>query len=387
MTRQSNSFDIVCLSGLRWEETLFQRPQQLMKRLAEDRRVLYVANLPTREAAKSLLRARMRDFVGRCGTNLFYINVPYLPLAKRSRLLRRIVFFVTALTAAVFARAMRLRRVCLWLYYPAYVDHLGLLRFERLVYDCMDLFTGFRATAAGEKGIAEKETRLLNRADVVFTGGRSLHKARGGVNPRSFCLPSGVDYDHFHRAALDETPVPDDMKTIPRPILGYFGAVDERIDFALLDRVCAERPDWSVVLIGPRIADQAIPIDRPNFHFLGPRRYADLPGYLKAFDVCLMPFVSSDLTHHISPTKTPEYLAGGRPVVSTPIPDVIEDWGDAVAIAATPEEFIERIEAALLRSKEEPSLSVLRKVRESSWDSIAREMLRLIDCTARAKKQ
>jgi glycosyltransferase involved in cell wall biosynthesis len=239
----------------------------------------------------------------------------------------------------------------------------------------MDQFEAFDKSPASDKRL---EAALLRAADVVFTGGKTLQKAKAGVNPRTYCFPSGVDVEHFAQAALESTPVAEDVAGIRHPILGYFGAVDERIDFGLTRYLCERRPDWSIVFIGPLIRFEKCPVASPNFHYLGKKEYGDLPRYLKAFDVCLMPFLDSELTRHISPTKTPEYLAGGKPVVSSPIPDVVEDYSDVVRIAGTHEGFVAEVEAAL-REKKGPSRARFEEiVVAKSWERIALEMERLL---------
>jgi UDP-galactopyranose mutase len=246
----------------------------------------------------------------------------------------------------------------------------------------MDQFEAFDKSPASDKRL---EAALLRAADIVFTGGKTLQKAKAGVNPRTCCFPSGVEVEHFARAAAESTPVAEDIADIRHPILGYFGAVDERIDFGLIRYLCEQRPDWSVVFIGPLIRFDKCPVDAPNFHYLGKKEYGDLPRYLKAFDVCLMPFVDSELTRHISPTKTPEYLAGGKPVVSSPVPDVVEDYSDVVRIARTREDFLEQVDGALGDRAGVPSALVGHKTRIRSWEQITREMERLIlDCGATA---
>ncbi|HPB29910.1 MAG TPA: glycosyltransferase [Candidatus Sumerlaeota bacterium] len=371
MTEKTEQYDIICLSHLKWEQTLFQRPQQLMKLFSQQSKVIYVAHCSTKDFMSAVFSGNREFYAGQFGENLHYRTIPFLPFSRRSRFLQRLTDRITAFVARRLACRLGFQNVCLWLYYPSYVRHLDLFSHTRLVYDCMDHFRGFRASVGN---IQDLENELMKKADIVFTGGRSLQRSKEGVNPKTICFPSGVEYEHFLRAAGAETPVPGDICDIPGPILGYFGAVDERLDFTLLDRVCEVRPDWSVVLIGPLVGMNRCPVDRPNFHHLGPRKYADLPGYLKAFDVCMMPFVISELTLHISPTKTPEYLAGGKPVISTPIPDVVADYSDVVSIAGNAEEFIEKTRLLLESPPPDLHVRIRRKAETKSWQYIADRM-------------
>ncbi|MCX7014019.1 MAG: glycosyltransferase [Candidatus Sumerlaeota bacterium] len=375
MSESDQGFDIICLSHLKWEQTLFQRPQQIMRRLSQRHRIIYIANCSTRDFLRSVYKGDHKVYIGRDSPALFYVNVPYIPFTKYLPALNWIGLFIQVVVAKFMAWRLRFRDSYLWVYHPGYVKHARLLRHRKLIYDCMDLFVGFES-ATDET--ARLEQRLLRKAAIVFTGGRSLQKATEGVNPRTYCFPSGVEFDHFAKAALPETPIPEDIQSIKHPILGYFGAVDERIDYALVNYICEKRPDWSVVFLGPLINFDFPPVDQPNFHWLGRKEYALLPNYLKAFDVCLMPFVISKLTLHISPTKTPEYLSGGKPVVSTAIPDVIADYSDLVQIADSYKEFIARVDEVLRDPPADLDRRVREKAQAQSWDSIAENMERLV---------
>jgi glycosyltransferase involved in cell wall biosynthesis len=375
MQEPTQSFDIICLSHLKWEETLFQRPQQIMKQMARRHRAVYVANIGTRDFLRAVMSGNRRAVWGEACENLTYLNVPFFPLTKRFPLFRWLTARLTVLCARFLAWRRGFRSPCLWVYHPVYFPHVRLLPRWKLVYDCMDQFEAFDKSPASDKRL---EAALLSAADVVFTGGKTLQKAKAGVNPRTYCFPSGVEVEHFARAAAESTPVAEDVASIRHPILGYFGAVDERIDFGLIRYLCEQRPHWSVVFIGPLVRFEKCPVESANFHYLGKKEYGDLPRYLKAFDVCLMPFVDSELTRHISPTKTPEYLAGGKPVVSSPVPDVVEGYSDVVRIAGTHQGFVAEVEAAL-REKKGPSRARFEeKVVAKSWERIALEMERLL---------
>jgi UDP-galactopyranose mutase len=369
------NYDIVCLSHLKWERTLFQRPQQIMRRFSKKNKVIYIANCSIREFIKALFKGRIRDYIGWDNKNLFFLTLPYLPLTGRIRFFQKLTYKISSFIARFFARKFKFRNIYLWVYYPTFVDNLDSFNYKKLIYDCMDLFRGFKSSSGN---VQDLENRLLKKSDIVFTGGRSLQKSKEGVNPKTYCFPSGVEYKHFFKATLKETPIPEDMKGIKGPVLGYFGAVDERIDFKLIKHICEKKPEWSVVFLGPLVGFQECPIKMSNFHFLGKKNYSDLPSYLKAFDVCLMPFVISELTLHISPTKTPEYLAGGKPVVSTPIPDVITDYSDVVEITGDYDEFIESIERMLKDERGDLHERIRKKAETKSWDYIAEEMKKLI---------
>ena len=174
------------------------------------------------------------------------------------------------------------------------------------------------------------------RADVVFTGGHKLFEAKSQLHDNCHFYGCGVDGEHFGQARAAGTAVPADLAAMPKPVLGYFGVVDERMDYDLVARLADANPNWSVVMVGPvlKVDPSALP-RRPNLHWLGQRAYADLPAFCKGFDLCLMPFALNEATEFINPTKALEYMATGRMIVSTAVPDVVRNFGSVVKIAGT----------------------------------------------------
>jgi UDP-galactopyranose mutase len=260
----------------------------------------------------------------------------------------------------------------------SFTDHL---RPAATVYDCMDELSAFQGAPAA---LQVREQALLERTDLMLTGGQTLYEAKRGQHANIHPFPSSVDVDHFARARR-VTVDPPDQAAIARPRLGFFGVIDERMDIELLAGVAAARPDWQIVLLGPvvKISPAVLPRHR-NIHYLGPKKYDDLPEYLAGWDVALLPFARNEATRFISPTKTPEYLAGGRPVVSTSIQDVVHPYGELglVEIADEAGEF----EAAVLRcldGRGERGDRWLERVDEllagGSWDETFRSMSDLIE--------
>ena len=234
----------------------------------------------------------------------------------------------------------------LWFYTPMMLGFADHVRAENVIYDCMDELAAF---AFADPLLVEREAALIKRADVMFTGGYSLYEAKRNRHDAVHPFPSAVEVKHF-AAARGDIAEPADQASIAGPKLGFYGVIDERIDLALIDAVAAARPDWQIVMIGPiaKIDPMTLP-SRANIHWLGGRSYAELPAYLSGWSVALMPFAINAATRFISPTKTPEYLAAGRPVVSTPIVDVMRHYGTAhgVAIGADALAFIAACEAAM----------------------------------------
>jgi len=275
-----------------------------------------------------------------------------------------------------------------WYYTPMSLGFTTHLQPVVTVYDCMDELSAFRGASPQ---LTLLERRLLRQADVVFTGGRSLYEAKLGLHPRVHLFASGVDSAHFAQSRelrAAQAPEPADQANIPHPRIGWFGVVDERMDLELLDAVAALRPDWSFVMIGPVVKiDPASRPMRPNIHWLGGRKMDELPAYLAGWDCGFMNFALNESTRFISPTKTPEYLAAGVPVVSTPIKDVVRSWGaeGLVEIASDAEGTVAAIETAMSRPRESWLPKADRLLAQGSWDSIWSSMHELLRQAAATK--
>jgi UDP-galactopyranose mutase len=225
-----------------------------------------------------------------------------------------------------------------------------------------------------------REAKLFERADLVFTGGQSLYEAKRDRHPSVHAFPSSIDVAHFEQALSVENE-PADQKDIPHPRIGFCGVIDERTDIELLAQIADLRPDWQFVMIGPVVKIDENDLPRPsNIHYLGGKDYKDLPSYIGGWDVAMMPFALNDSTKFISPTKTPEYLAAGRPVVSTPIRDVVRPYGEKglVRIASTAEEFINAIETALNEDADSRRALAREHLSTMSWDKTQTAMAELI---------
>ena len=359
---------LICFSHLRWN-FVFQRPQHLMSRFAEARRVIYweepEAALPECEPA---LGVRV------CAETGVVVVTPSLPESlaadERDGVLKSLLEAFLAGEKGPFIR---------WYYTPMMLPFSRDVEAACTVYDCMDELANFRFAPPELLGL---ERELLATADVVFTGGYSLYEAKKDRHPNIHPFPSSVDRDHFARArALDSEP--DDQAAIRTPRFGFYGVVDERMDLALLAALADAHPEWALVIVGPVVKiDPADLPRRSNIHYLGSKTYEELPAYLGGWDVALMPFAINESTKFISPTKTPEYLAGGRPVVSTPITDVIRHYGemDGVFIADGAAAFVKACENAfaLAHGSDEWLREVDSKLANLSWDITYARMAGLV---------
>jgi glycosyltransferase involved in cell wall biosynthesis len=324
---------LVCFCHLRWN-FVFQRPQHLLTRCARDRRVFFIEE-PLFDSDVPRIE------ISRDGSGVF-VAVPHLApgLSRRdvARELRELIDGLFALHD--------IERCVLWYYTPMALAFSAHLTPAAIVYDCMDELSAF---AQAPVGIRDAERELLQRADVVLTGGQSLFDAKRHLHHNMHAMPSSVDVSHFARAR-HITSQPADQIDVPGPRMGFFGVLDERLDIPLLAGAAALCPEWHFVLLGPVVKIDPATLPRAsNIHYLGPKPYAQLPDYIAGWDVALLPFARNEATRFISPTKTPEYLAAGKPVVSTSIRDVVRPYGELglARIADTPEAFTSAIDAAL----------------------------------------
>ena len=354
--------DLVCFSHLRWD-FVYQRVQHLLGRAARQYRVTFWEEpVYTEESTHRL--------VSRASVEGVLVVQPYVPWGAHPVAAQR-----EMLDALIEARGIA--DPVLWYYTPMALAFSGHLSGRPVVYDCMDELSAF---AGADASLPERERELMARATLVFTGGLSLYEARRALHPAVHAFPSGVDVAHF-APARRAMPEPADQAGIGSPRIGFFGVLDERLDRDLLAEAAALRPDWQFVLIGPvaKLEMSDLPAG-PNLHYLGPKGYDELPGYIAHWDVAMMPFALNEATRFISPTKTPEYLAAGRPVVSTPIADVARSWGETgyVAIAGDAASFMAAADAARVLS---PGWRAAADVRlgEMAWDRVWLRMAELIE--------
>jgi UDP-galactopyranose mutase len=343
---------IVAFSHLRWD-FVYQRPQHLLSRAARQHRVLFVEE-PIRDAPSPFMEVREDA----CGV---IIAVPHLAPSSTAGHLRVLLDQLLA--------PENTENLVLWYYTPMALSFSDHVRHCAVVYDCMDELSAF---AGASPELPGAESALLKRADLVLTGGHSLYASKRRLHPNVHEFASGVDVEHFAIAQRIHDDPPD-QSTIPKPRIGFFGVLDERLDRELLASIAAQAPGWAFVLIGP--VTKIHPNDLPrsgNLHYLGPKSYDDLPRYIAGWDVAMMPFAMNAATRYISPTKTPEYLAAGKPVVSTPIADVVRTYGDVglAHIAHTPELFVQRIREALCESAPQRLARAQALLSTQSWDGI-----------------
>lgn len=346
--------DVLCFSHLRWG-FVFQRPNHLMARAAKTARVFFLEE-PVFDGPPD--SASLSSHVSPEGVT---VCVPHLAPgtapSKGDALVRELVDGLV--------RDQAIHAPWCWYYSPMMLPLGAHLQPSRIVYDCMDELSAF---AGAPPELVDRERELLGRAHVVFTGGHSLFEAKRSLHRNVHAFPSSVDAAHFARGRAGADPA--DQAQLLRPRIGFFGVIDERFDVELLRELAGARPEWQFVMIGPVVKiDPAILPQAPNLHWLGAKQYAELPYYLGGWDVAILPFALNEATRFISPTKTLEYLAAGKPVVSTAIRDVVHPYGTKglvrIADRAT---FAGAIEAAMNLPFPAGERAVTDMLAATSWD-------------------
>lgn len=369
-------YDLVVHSHLRWH-SVFQRPQQILSRLARGRRVAFIEE-PIFIGPEETARLETSQ-----PTANITVAQPYVPEQREhlpavspenQKLIRGLV--------QEFLTREGYRDVVRWHYAPMAIYMAEACPEVAVVYDCMDELSAFKGAPPE---LIARERELMAQADVMFTGGRSMHEKKAPHHGNIHRFDSGVDVEHFQRATRAETPVPEDAR-LPRPVIGYYGVIDERMDLDAIRVMAETQPEWQLLMIGPvtKIDEATLP-RAANIHYTGQRSYDELPGYLKAFDVALIPFADNESTRYLSPTKTLEYFAGLTPVVSSPVADVVEHYRDLVRIARSPKEWVAQVQAALTEAEgplptDDARLQAgLERARAHTWDTIVAQMSALVD--------
>lgn len=367
------NIDIICFCHLRWN-FVYQRPQHLLSRFARKHRV-FVIEEPVFGAGDNHMEITVDD------ASKAWIITPHLKghpettdvLAAQQSLLNRLLI------------TLHIKDYIVWYYSPMALPWSNHLKPALVIYDCMDELSAFKFAPPS---LVELEQKLLKKADIVFTGGKSLYEAKKHLHRNIYLFPSSIDKAHFFiaRTNVDE---PSDQVTIPHPRLGFYGVLDERLDIQLLKDIAALRPDWHFILIGPviKIDPKDLP-QAPNIHYLGNKSYNELPRYLAGWNIAMMPFALNESTRFISPTKTPEYLAGGKQVIATPIKDVISPYGEEglVQIVATPDQFVAAGATALTNIHyDDWLLKVDAFLGGISWDKTWQSMVLLIQEAIKSK--
>ncbi len=366
--------DLVCFCHIRWE-FVFQRPQHLLTRFAKYQRVFFIEEPIFKKIEKNYLQ------INKAGEQLWIVT----PLLIEESGVDDAIFHQKILLKNLY-RDFSINHYSHWYYTPMALTISSHLQPEMVIYDCMDELSNFKFAPVDLK---QKEKDLFRLADLVFTGGHNLYQAKKDAHHNIFAFPSSIDKQHFMRARK-RCIEPYDHANIPRLRFGFYGVIDERFDVELIRKVATRRPNWHFILIGPVIKiDPSILPRLENIHYLGSKQYEELPAYLSGWDIAMIPFLLNDSTKYISPTKTPEYLAAGVPVISTSIVDVVNPYAlnELVHIADNADAFIEAAEKELsITDKSRWLQNVDLFLKENSWDETWRQMVNHINKTLHNKK-
>lgn len=348
-------YDMIVFCHLRWQ-FVYQRPQHIISRMAQTMKVLFIEEpLHYTENEKSGNLILVDDML-----HVLQPNV------------RDIESIATLIPAYVKNKNISIG----WFYSASFSPLLESIHFDTIVYDCMDELSLFKGAP---EHLINQEKYLMAHADIIFTGGKSLYESKKELHPNVYCFPSSVDEPHFAQA-LNGIDLASDIENIQSPIVGYYGVIDERIDLELIDQAAKKLPHVSFVMIGPlaKIVDNDLPRQN-NIHYLGMKSYDELPHYLKAFDIAMMPFALNDATKYISPTKTLEYMAAGKPIISTKIMDVVRDYSSCVSLIESDSEFCNAI-TTLLDKKNQFAMEkeYFKILQNTSWDVTTNKMKSII---------
>lgn len=369
------SFPIIVHCHLRWD-FVWQRPQQFHSRLSARHRVLFVEG-PLVHSGPFAPHFTLHPSAEYPNVTVMQTHFSQSDWDKGGE-------FVDAMRRELLDEALRgalkgkFERAVQWFYDPmAVASHLGQHGGVATVYDCMDELSQFKFAPLE---LIERERRLLYNCDVVFAGGRKMAQSKLRFNANTHFYGCGVDVAHFGKARASGTQIPDDIAHLDGPVLGYFGVVDERLDYDLIAALADARPDWNVVMVGPtaKVSPEDLP-QRANLHWLGGRPYEQLPAYTRAFDVCLMPFALNEATEYINPTKALEYMATATPIVSTAVPDVCSNFASVVKIADSPAEFVQMCLEQVAQSDEVAVERGLKMANENTWEAIVAKLEGHID--------
>jgi glycosyltransferase involved in cell wall biosynthesis len=372
---------IIVHSHLRWD-FVWQRPQQLLSRFAQRSHVLFVE--------EPIYLDDVGDTRLDLSTPMARVHraVPMLPADLRgeydasiavTRELLRHQLAADGALGGLFARPIQ------WFYTPMPAPAMiGAFGERAVVYDCMDELSKFRFAPAA---LVDRERYLMAQSDVVFAGGYKLSQSKAKYHQNVHFFGCGVDVAHFATARSADVEVPREIASLKRPVIGYYGVIDERIDYDLLRALASSLTDAELVMVGPVVkVDPAELPHAENIHWLGQRQYAELPAHVKGFDVCLMPFALNEATEYINPTKTLEYMAAGKPIVSTAVSDVVHNFTPVVAVADSYEEFVSAVRAAIESPSAEMIARGLEQARANSWESIVARMERIIRDAMRTRE-
>lgn len=371
---------VVCISSIDWDP-IWTRKQQIMSRLPKSNTILYIEPpitliSPLKDCSTLSKWGMWFKGLRRQNENIYLYSSPViLPFGNKSRLINKINQWWLSLFVKKAVSRLNLKNPIVWTYMPNSADLTDKFPDQKLlIYDCVDEHTEYTGLI-NKALVTQMERELMKQCNLVFVTAQGLYKSKKDFAQEMYFLPNAANVEHFMKAQDPATVIPEDIASVPGPIVGFVGVIQDWIDLDLVKAAAVAHPEWSFVMIGPVAAgiDTSSLKVLPNVRFLGRKDVKDLPNYIKAFDVCINPFKMNELTDKVSPLKFYEYLASGKPIVSVNMPGV-SDFSDVVEISNNPAEFVSGIERALTEETPKKLQARLSKARENSWDSRAQFM-------------
>jgi len=375
-----SSQDIICFSN-DWDGDPLSK-KHVMLRFAKHNRVLWINSIGNRKPTASVydlkrIAKKVRDFAKGYQQVHEQIYV-FSPIA--------VPFFGSSVARWINRNALKwsLRRACrrlgfqrpiMWTFYPASGNVVGSLGEEKIIYHCVDEYSEF--TGTDKEAILKLERELMAKCDYVIVSSERLLQTKKPYNKNTFLVTHGVDVNHFRKACDPLTVVPEEMKRVPGPVIGFFGLIADWVDLELIQFLARSRPHCSFVLIGKITTDVKLFAGLGNVHLLGQKSYEALPGYVKAFDVAILPFVTNELTIASNPLKLREYLAAGLPVVSSAIPEASR-LKHLIRIGRNNLEFLNHLDAILQSGATGPQMRISSQMDVESWDQKVEELSQVV---------
>jgi len=380
-------YNIVCISAATWDAPLWTNRQHIMSRLSKKHRILYVNPsifLRTSIKRNIIQKLKNKKFIGvldGVNKNLWVFTPPFiLPFGYAFSFVQRINISLNSMILGKIMKRLNFDNPIFWFYDPEGVRYLKRFRPRLVCYDCVDEYSTmpFYSSPRRKKRLERLEGQLIKRSDTVFTTSIRLFEEKREFNPNTYLVPNVGDFEHFNQCHNRNLKTPEDIATIAGPILGFVGAVDSyKLDFELIDYISKENPEWSIVIIGPKLDKSGKKIkapERENIYYLGRKEYVQLPNYIQNFSVCIIPYKITKYTERAFPIKVYEFLATGKPVVTTDLP-AIQDLNGIIKIAKSNEEFCILVREVLSDDNEERMKKRIEIAKRNTWETRVEKLM------------
>ncbi len=384
--------DIICFAN-DWDGDPLSK-KHIMTRLAKNNRILWINSIGNRNptiSSRDLRRMARKaiEFIGglrRAQENIWTFT-PLVAPFHGSNVARKINQHWLLAALKLVCWRLRFRHPITWTFVPSSADVVGHLHEKLLLYQCVDEYSQFSDT--DREAIVKIEEKLLRKSDIVVVSADKLFHSKQAINPNTYLVRHGVDFEHFARACLSTVEVPEEIARLPRPVIGFHGLIASWIDLELIEKMARAHPEWSIALLGKmQTHDGTRAFDKrlKNIHWLGRKDYHELPAYCKAFDIAMIPFVVNELTINANPLKMREYLAAGLPVVSTDIPEA-RAFDNLISIGRDQDDFIKQVEMMLTRVTPGPNISRSLQMRSESWEARVEELSKIVETNLKIKSR